>query len=109
VALGLVVVLWPDVTTSVVLVVIALWAVATGVARLLAFARVRPVHGDRTLALSGALATVFGLGLVAFATAGGLTVVWALALFAVASGALFIVSGVRLRSGGRAAGAALTA
>jgi uncharacterized membrane protein HdeD (DUF308 family) len=76
----------------------AAWAVATGVASLVAAVALRKVlQGEWLLALSGALSIALGLGLVTRPAAGILGFVWAIALYAVMAGVTLVAFGLRLR------------
>ncbi len=96
-AAGALTFLWPRMTTLALLVVIASWAVLTGVADLAAAIRLRrTVKGEWMLATSAMLSIVFGITLAASAGAGAPAMSWLIGLYAVVFGVLLIGLGVRL-------------
>lgn len=97
VAAGVLTFLWPAITAVVLLVVIATWAVLTGVMEIATAAWMRRViRNDWLLALSGVLSVVFGVLLFARPAAGALAVAWLIGCYAIAFGALLLALGVRL-------------
>ncbi len=96
-AAGALTFLWPRMTTLALLVVIASWAVLTGVAELAAAIRLRrTVLGEWMLATSAMLSLVFGTMLAANAGAGVPAMLGLIALYATSFGVLLICLGVRL-------------
>ena len=101
IAAGVTTLLWPGVTQLVLMMVIAGWAVGTGVFQIGAAIRLRKeIQGEWALGLSGALSVLFGLMMIVSPGAGALAVVWLIAGYAIAFGVLLIVLGFRLRSYG---------
>jgi uncharacterized membrane protein HdeD (DUF308 family) len=101
---GVIAFLWPGITTLVLLLIIAAWAIVTGVAEIVAAFRLRKeIEGEWLLVLDGAVSVVFGLFLALFPGAGALALVWLIAFFAIASGVMLLVLAFRLRSRDRAA------
>jgi len=99
---GALTLLWPGITALVLLLVIAGWAIATGIAQVIAAVRLRKqIRGEWLLALSGVLSVAFGVLLLLFPRAGALAVVIWIGAYAIAFGALLIALGLRLRSWGR--------
>jgi uncharacterized membrane protein HdeD (DUF308 family) len=99
IAVGVAAFFWPGVTVLVLVLLIAAWAVATGVFELIAAIRLRRViTGEWLLALSGALSICFGIVAFALPAAGALAIAFVLGVFAIASGIAQLVLGVRLRS-----------
>ncbi|MDB5850584.1 MAG: hypothetical protein JWP29_4336 [Rhodoferax sp.] len=98
VAVGLATFVWPAVTAFTLLTFIAVWAVLAGLFQIVTALRMRKsIRGEWFLALSGILSLVFGLAMIAAPGAGALAVVWLIASFAVAFGALLVCVGIRLR------------
>lgn len=110
VATGVVAVLWSDITAFVLLLLLAIWALATGIVELVLARRLRrAVEGEWLLGAAGAIALAFGVLLLVFPAAGAAGVVWWVGCFAIAFGAAHVGLGVRLRGATKAGGGMLTA
>jgi uncharacterized membrane protein HdeD (DUF308 family) len=95
---GLATFITPTMTAVVLLLLIAAWSVVAGVFRLVAAVRLRHVlRNDWLLALSGAVAILFGILVYLHPAAGALGIVTVLGAYAIVFGVLLIVLGVRLR------------
>ena len=95
---GIVAVVLPGITTLVLLIVIAAWAIVTGVAELAAAYQLRDViRGEWLLALNGVLSIAFGILLVVFPGAGALAVVLLIGVYAIVSGVMLLALAFRLR------------
>jgi len=98
VAIGLILLFWPDVTGRLLLVIVGLWAVFQGVILFLAGRRADMNDPDRGLAITiGAVAAIAGLILVIWPGTGVITISWLIAIVALSIGALLIFLGLRLR------------
>lgn len=96
---GVLAFIWPGVTALALIWFIGAWAVVTGVFEIAAAIRLRKIiTGEWMLALAGVLSCVFGLLVLAVPGAGAVGIAWTLGAYAVASGAVLIMLGVRLRS-----------
>ncbi len=96
---AVVTVLWPQITALALLMVIAAWAVITGIAKIVAAIELRRViHGEWILGLSGLLSIGFGVLMIIFPGAGALAVVTLIGVYAMVFGALLTVLGFRIRS-----------
>ena len=96
---GIVTFFWPHITASVLLTLIALWAIATGIAEIAAAIRLRKeITGEWLFVLSGVLAVALGLLLLARPATGALAMVLWIGVYALASGMLLIALSFRLRS-----------
>jgi uncharacterized membrane protein HdeD (DUF308 family) len=97
---GLVAIFWPGLTALALLYFIAAWAIVTGIMEIVAAIRLRrEIEGEWALALSGALAVLFGVLLVVLpAPAGLLSLVWLIGAYAVATGVLLLILAFRVRS-----------
>ncbi len=99
---GIMTFVWPGITALLLLVVIAAWAVLTGIAELAAAIRLRrEIRGEWLLALSGALSIAFGILLLARPGAGALTVMWLIGAYAIGFGVVLVGLGLRLHRWGR--------
>lgn len=97
-AAGVVALLWPGLSALALLFWIAAWAIVTGVLELGAAIRLRRlIQGEWLLALSGVLSVVFGVLVVVSPGAGALAVLFWIAVYALAFGALLITLGMRVR------------
>lgn len=103
IAAGVVAVVWPGITAWALLMVIAAWAVVTGVAEIAVAIRLRrQLEGEWLLALGGVLSIAFGVALVAYPSAGVLAVLWMVGAYAILFGVLLIGLGWRLHAWHRA-------
>ena len=97
IAAGGVAMFWPGITALLLLVVIAVWAIVTGVAEIAAAIELRRVvRGEWLLAVSGLLSIAFGALLLAFPGTGALAIVWAIGAYAVVFGVLLVALGFRV-------------
>lgn len=98
IAVGLVTFFTPDITALALLFYIAVWAIVRGVLEIAAGIRLRKViHGEWWLILAGLASVLFGAFLIARPGAGALTVLWLIALYAVAFGILLTLLAFRTR------------
>ena len=101
---GLLAFLFPGITALVLLVFIAGWAIVTGIFEIIGAIRLRKeIEGEWLLGLSGVLAILFGIALIAVPGAGLLSLVWMIGVFAVVIGVSQIALGIKLRKHRRAA------
>ena len=98
IAVGVITFIWPDITALALLMVIAAWALITGVVEILAATRLRrELEGEWLLAVSGVASIVFGLLLTMRPSAGAVAVVWLIGAYAILFGAVLVALGLRLR------------
>jgi uncharacterized membrane protein HdeD (DUF308 family) len=96
---GVVTFVRPGVTTVALLVTIAVWAIAIGVATIAAAIQLRKeITGEWKLVLSGLLSVALGLVLLAKPAAGALAMVVWIGAYAIGAGVLLIGLGLQLRS-----------
>ena len=82
---------WPGITAQVLLVIIASWAIATGLLEIWgAFQLRKEIEVEWMMALSGLLSVALGATLLARPGAGALAWVWLIGLFAVLVGCIYI-------------------
>lgn len=98
IAAGLVALFWPGITALALLVVIASWAIVTGVLEVAAAIRLRrEIENEWLLGLAGAASVLLGIVFLVAPSAGILSLVWLLGIYALVFGALLIAFGFRLR------------
>jgi uncharacterized membrane protein HdeD (DUF308 family) len=96
---GVVAFMWPGLTAYILLIVIAAWAVVTGVLEIAAAIRLRrEITNEWMLGLSGLLSVALGVLLFMRPVIGGLALVWTIGAYAVIFGVLLISLGFRLRT-----------
>jgi uncharacterized membrane protein HdeD (DUF308 family) len=105
VILGILVFIWPGITSLVLLYLIAAWAVITGIIELVAAFTTRM---GWLLALAGALSILLGIVLFARPIAGILSLVWLIGIYAIIWGILLIVRAFQARSAPAAPGAPIS-
>jgi uncharacterized membrane protein HdeD (DUF308 family) len=102
VAAGVLTFIWPEITTLVLLYLIAFWAIATGVLEVVAAVLLRrELRGEWLLAASGIISVLFGLFLVIRPGDGAIAVAWLIGLYAIIFGIALIALGFRLRQLGQ--------
>ena len=106
---GIITLLWPDITALALLLVIAGWALATGVLHLVAAFRLRRhISNEWLYVLNGIVALMLGLILVITPGAGALAITWVIGWLALLRGVLLLALAWRvhgLRRGARLGGA----
>jgi len=96
-------ILWPNVTAFALVVMMAAWALVTGVFEIAAAIRLRKhIAGEWLLALSGVASILFGFLILTFPLAGALAIAYMVGIYALLFGVLLIALGFRLRSWGKA-------
>jgi len=94
---GIVAFLIPGITALVLLLLIAAWAIVTGIFEIGAAIQLRKyIRGEWLLALAGVASVLFGIALFLNPGAGALAVVWLIGAYAVLFGVLLIGLGLRL-------------
>jgi len=89
----------PGMTALALYFVIAAWAVATGIAEIVAAIRVRASIANEAMLLIGGVASViFGFAMVAFPAVGVVAVIWLIGAYAIFFGVLMIAFALRLRA-----------
>ncbi len=96
---GIVAFVYPGLTAFTLLYIIGFWAILTGVFEVLAAFRLREViHKEWILALVGIVSLLFGLFILFFPGEGALAILGIIAGYAILSGVLMILLGIRLRT-----------
>ena len=95
---GLVALAWPGVTALVLLYVVAIWAILSGVAEVIAAVALRrEIEGEWVLFLVGVLSVVLGVAMAVLPGVGLLSLIWLLGLYALAIGVALITLALRMR------------
>jgi uncharacterized membrane protein HdeD (DUF308 family) len=98
IAAGLVTFVWPGITALVLAYVIGFWAIATGLAEILAAVRLRQeIENEWWLGISGFLSIVLGLIIVFRPGVGALGLIALIAFFSIAWGLALIILSFRIR------------
>jgi uncharacterized membrane protein HdeD (DUF308 family) len=98
IAAGLVAFAWPGVTAVVLLVVVAVWALWTGVLEIMAGVRIRrEVRDEWLLYVSGGASVLFGLLLLISPDTGAVALVWLIGIYALIFGVVLVALALRLR------------
>ena len=95
---GLVALAWPGVTALVLLYVVAIWAILSGIAEIIAAVALRrEIEGEWVLFLVGVLSVVLGVAMAVLPSVGVLSLIWLVGLYALAVGVAMIVLAFRVR------------
>lgn len=90
--------LWPALTATVLLWIVAAWAIACGGFEIVAALRLRrEIENEWLLGFAGALSILFGIALFVRPGAGALALAGLIGAFAIAHGALLVALSFRLR------------
>jgi uncharacterized membrane protein HdeD (DUF308 family) len=96
---GLITLRWPGVTELALLLIIAYWAILTGLLEIVAAIRLRhEIQGEWWLILGGIASVVFGVVLLISPVSGALAVIWLIGVYAIFFGVTLVMLGFRLRS-----------
>jgi uncharacterized membrane protein HdeD (DUF308 family) len=96
---GVAVLLWPGITTNLLLALLGVWALVQGVGMWLAGRNLRAEGEDGNLLLTvGALLAAFGIAAIVWRGVGAVAVSWIIALVALVVGGLMIFIARRLKS-----------
>jgi uncharacterized membrane protein HdeD (DUF308 family) len=96
---GIVALIWPGLTSLVLIYMIASWAVITGILEIAAAVRLRnEISNEWVLGLGGLVSIGLGILLFLQPAAGGLAIIWIIAAYALIFGVLLVILGFRLRN-----------
>lgn len=99
IVLGLLTFFWPNITALVLVYFIAAWALITGVLEIVAAIQLRRIiSGEWAMILSGLISILLGILLVVFPSAGAVSMVWMIGIYAIVFGISEIIFAFRLRS-----------
>jgi uncharacterized membrane protein HdeD (DUF308 family) len=98
IAVGIIVFLYPDQAGTAIVLVIGIWAVATGVVEIASAIRLRQeIEDEWLLGLGGVLSVILGAILIARPQFGQVTTTYVLGTYGLIFGAVLILLGLRLR------------
>jgi uncharacterized membrane protein HdeD (DUF308 family) len=98
VAAGILTFFYPGVTALSLLVLIAWWAIVTGIFEIAAALKLRKVMSNEwLLILSGVLSVVFGVLLIAMPSAGALSILWLIGAYAILFGILLLALAFKVK------------
>ena len=98
IAVGVILLFWPDLTASLLLMILGLWALLQGGMLLLAGVQTDADDPDRAPALAvGAVAAAVGLTLVIWPGTGAITISWVIGIAALLIGGSLVYLALRLR------------
>jgi len=99
IAAGVIALLSPALTATVLVLVIAAWALVTGVLEVVGAIRLRKeIRGEWLLALFGVMSILFGLLIASVPLIGALVIATWVGIYAFVSGVILVALGFRLRS-----------
>ena len=99
IATGFLAIVWPAITAAVLAIVIAAWAIITGVLEISAAIRLRKhIRGEWMLGMFGALSVIFGVLVAMAPLAGSIVMAMWVGAYAFVSGIVLTILGFRLRS-----------
>ena len=95
---GVFAIVFPGIAAEALVLVIAAWAIVTGIVEIATAIRLREqIKGEGWLALAGVASILFGIVLILFPGAGALSLVWLIGSFAFVFGVFLVLLGLRLR------------
>jgi uncharacterized membrane protein HdeD (DUF308 family) len=103
---GIVAFAWPGLTVVAFVLLIAAWAIITGVLLIAAAIRLAPDHGRWWMVLGGVASLLYGVVLLVAPLVGALVLTWWLGVYALVFGVSLIVLALRLRARQRDHGSA---
>ena len=95
---GVIALAFPLFAGEILVLLIAVWAIATGVFEIVMAIRMRDqLKGEFWLGLAGVASILFGIILVLYPAAGAVSLVWLIGSFAIVFGIFLVILGWRLR------------
>ncbi len=99
IAAGIVTFIYPALTGMILLYLIAFWVILRGILEIVAAVQLRKViEGEWFLILAGLASVLFGVLILAFPSAGALSIVWLLGIYALAFGALMVALSFKVKA-----------
>jgi uncharacterized membrane protein HdeD (DUF308 family) len=105
IVIGIITFAHPDWSARALLLIIAIWAIATGVMEIIfAIQFRREIPNEVWLIISGVASVIFGILVILYPRGGALGVIWVIGIFAIIYGIVLIVASFRLHNLGGSAG-----
>jgi uncharacterized membrane protein HdeD (DUF308 family) len=102
IATGVLVFVWPDISATALLYVIAAWAIVIGIYEVVAAIELRKlIDNEWFLAFAGIASIAFGVLAAIYPGDGAVALVWTIGVYAVVFGVSLVALGVRLHGLGR--------
>jgi uncharacterized membrane protein HdeD (DUF308 family) len=98
IAAAILAVLWPGLTLLIFVMIVAAWAIVTGILMFSASRNLDTEHGRWWLALGGLVSIVYGILLVAAPLIGAVVLTWWIGAYAFGFGIALLILAFRLRS-----------
>jgi uncharacterized membrane protein HdeD (DUF308 family) len=96
--IGIISLLWPAITALALVLLVATWAIVTGILEIVAAVQLRrELTNEWLLGLAGVVSILFGLLLAIMPGAGAVALVWLIGAYAVLFGILLLALALRLR------------
>jgi uncharacterized membrane protein HdeD (DUF308 family) len=104
---GILVLVWPGMSLAILVIIVAVWAIITGILQIMSSVRHRAVPNSGWVwgIIGGALSILFGILLLIWPDTGLVTIIWIIGIWAVVWGIILIVLGLQLRKAARMSGA----
>ncbi len=97
---------WPGLTVVAFVLMVAVWALLSGIFMVAAAFKLRIDHGRWWLVLGGLVSVIYGIALIIAPLIGALVLTWWIGAYAIVFGIALLILGFRLRSRGATTGAA---
>lgn len=98
VVIGIISIAMPEITRTVVIYLIAIWALVSGLGQIYSATKIRKdVEGEWIPILIGVISVVLGIILFAMPREAATTVMWLVGLFVLVLGVLWLIMGLRVR------------
>lgn len=95
---GILTFVWPGITVLALVLIVAFWAMVTGVLEIIAAVTLRnEIKGEWLLGLSGIISILFSVVLFVHPGVGAMALIWMIGVYAIMFGVAMIFLGLRLR------------
>jgi uncharacterized membrane protein HdeD (DUF308 family) len=99
IGVGVLTYVWPGITALILMLIVAAWAIVTGILEIMAAIRLRKeIHDEWLLGLGGAISVLLGVLLALYPQAGLIVWTWMMGAYALVFGVLMLALALRLHS-----------